>query len=336
MTDLHPALAHEHHPPANGEHHHGEEKNALLRLAEALHFPGLAHHEHSSDTRVMDNELGILAVKRALLVLGLTTLFQIFIYIASGSVALLADTVHNLGDALNSIPLWGAYVLARRLPTRRYTYGLGRAEDIAGLLIVVSIAFSAGYILWESVTRLIDPQPLGNLGWVAAAAVIGFVGNELVALMQLRVGRQIGSEAMIADGLHARTDGLTSLAILIAAGGAWLGFPLIDPIVGIIIGLAIVQITWQAVRAIWLRLTDGIDPGLVATAERIISEHPEFKRIDRLQMRWLGHQLRGEISLGVGAELPLKAAAERVRHLKDHLEHELPNLGDVTVQLVPE
>lgn len=336
MTDIHMTVEADHHHAAGSEHHHHDEKKSILiLLAEALHIPGFGHHEHHSDARMMDNELGILTVKRALLVLTLTTLLQVAIYVASGSVALLADTVHNLGDALNSIPLWVAYVLARRLPTKRYTYGLGRAEDIAGLIIVVSIVFSAGYILWESIARLINPQPLSSLGWVAAAAVIGFVGNELVAVMQIRVGRKIGSEAMVADGLHARTDGLTSLAVLVAVGGAWLGFPLLDPIIGIIIGLAIVQISWQATRSVWLRLMDGVDPELVPVVEKIVNEHPEFKRVERLQMRWLGHQLRCEASLAVDAGLPLTAAHERVEHLKHHLQHELPNLGDVTVQLVP-
>ncbi len=218
MTDVHEhTYAHDH------NHDHHEHNNGIIdTIAAALHLPGYGHdHEHShiglaGDSALHDNELGIRTLKLALLVLGITTLLQVLIYVASGSVALLADTIHNLGDALNSIPLWIAFMLARRLPNKRYTYGYGRAEDVAGLLIVLSIAFSAAYILWESVQKLINPQPLYNLGWVAAAAIIGFVGNEIVAMMQIRVGRKIGSEAMVADGLHARTDGLTSLAVLIA------------------------------------------------------------------------------------------------------------------------
>ena len=338
MTDIHTSIDQDHHA-AGGEHHHHhdeQEKNILIWLAEAFHIPGFGHDEYHGDSLIVNNDLGILTVKRALLILGLTTVLQVLIYVSSGSVALLADTVHNLGDALNSIPLWVAYVLVRRPPTKRYTYGLGRTEDIAGLIIVISIAFSAAYILWESIAKLVSPQPLTNLGWVAAAAVIGFVGNELVAVMQIRVGRKIGSEAMVADGLHARTDGLTSLAVLVAVGGAWLGFPLLDPIVGIVIGLAVIQISWQATRAIWIRLMDGVDPEMVAAVETIVQEHLAFRGIDRLQMRWLGHQLRCEISLVVDARLSLPAVQEQVDHLRHHLKHELSNLGDVTVQLVPD
>ena len=343
MTDVHASGDHHHdHGEGGHDHHHDhdhshETRNPLIWIAQALHLPGFGHtHDHGrGDMRAMNNELGIVTLKRALLVLGITTVLQVFIFLASGSVALLADTVHNLGDALNSIPLWLAFLLARRAATKRFTYGYGRAEDIAGLFIVASIAFSAGYILWESINKLINPQPLTNLGWVAVAALIGFVGNELVAVMQIRVGRQIGSEAMVADGLHARTDGLTSLAVLFAAGGVWIGFPLADPIIGIIIGLAIVQITWGAMRAIWFRLMDAVDPELVDTTEAIIAEHPEFKRIERMQMRWLGHQLNGEFALAVDADLTPAKGRELVEHLKHHLEHALPNLGDVTVELIP-
>ena len=154
----------------------------------------------------------------ALAALTITSLLQVVIVWWSGSVALLADTIHNIGDGLNSVPLLIAFYLARRAATRRYSYGFSRAEDVAGVFIVLSIAFSAGVIFWESIQKLIDPQPLTNLSWVGVAAVVGFLGNEAVALLQIRTGRRIGSAAMVADGLHARTDGLTSLAVLVAAG----------------------------------------------------------------------------------------------------------------------
>src|SRR5690606_8955474 len=180
--------------------------------------------------------------------LAITAILQIFIVWLSGSVALFADTVHNIGDGLNSIPLLIAFYLARRVATRRYTYGFGRAEDVAGIFIVLSIAFSAGMIFWESYQKLVNPEPLTNLGWLAAAAIVGFLGNEFVAWFQIRVGKRIGSAAMVADGMHARTDGLTSLAVLIAVAGSWLGYPIVDPIVGILIGIAILFITWDATK----------------------------------------------------------------------------------------
>lgn len=335
--EAHDGHDHDHHHDHDHPHAHEHGGGLWRRIAEALHLPGFAH-EHGDPTRetaLYRNALAIRTVKLALLALGLTTILQIIIYLASGSVALLGDTVHNLGDALNSIPLWLAFVVARRKPTRRYTYGFGRAEDVAGLFIVGSIAFSALYILLESVNKLINPQPLENLGWVAAAAVVGFIGNEIVALLQIRVGRKIGSDAMIADGLHARTDGLTSLAVLIAAGGAALGFPVVDPIIGILIGVAIVFITRNAAVAIWYRLMDAIDPRLMERAESAIRKHSEIREIVRLQMRWLGHQLYAEAVLAIDPALSVAESEPIIDHISHELYHALPNLADATLAVVP-
>ncbi len=132
----------------------------------------------------------------------------------SGSVALLADTIHNFSDALTAVPLWIAFALGRRAASRRYTYGYGRAEDVAGVVIVGMIFFSALVAAYESYQKIVNPQPLSNLGWVMVAAVVGFLGNEAVAIFRIRIGREIGSAALIADGQHARVDGITSLAVL--------------------------------------------------------------------------------------------------------------------------
>ena len=216
------------------------------RIAAIFHLHGHSHGELASDQAFIDNEEGIRTVWLALAALTLTSILQIVIVVWSGSLAWFADTVHNIGDGLNSIPLLIAFYLARRAATRRYTYGFAKAEDIAGIFIVLSITFSAGVIFWESFQKLFNPQPLTNLGWVVAAAIIGFLGNEAVALLQIRVGRKIGSAALVADGLHARTDGLTSLAVLVAAGGSLLGFPIVDPIIGLLIVVAILFITRNA------------------------------------------------------------------------------------------
>lgn len=331
---------HEHHHDHNHEHHHDHQPGGLLAsIAAALHLPGYGHtHDHGDIVQSIsaaDNALAVRTVWLALLALAVTTVLQIIIFLASGSVALLADTVHNLGDALNSVPLLIAFYLARRPPNRRYTYGYHRAEDVAGIFIVISIGFSAAYILWESVQKLINPQPLDNLGWVAAAAVVGFIGNELVALLQIRVGRKIGSEAMVADGLHARTDGLTSLAVLIAAGGAAVGVPILDPIIGILIGIAIVFITRDAALAIWYRLMDAVDPKLTAAVEAVIREHPEARAIHRLQLRWLGHQLYAEIVVELDAQLSLVDSEAIIDHLRHHLHHQLPRLSKATISALP-
>jgi cation diffusion facilitator family transporter len=310
-------------------------------IAAALHLPGYGHsHDHgyaslAGDSALRDNELGIHTVKLAMLALGITTILQIFIYIASGSVALLADTVHNLGDALNSIPLWIAFVLARRRPNKRYTYGYGRAEDVAGLLIVASIGFSAAYILWESIQKFINPKPMDNLPWVALAAVVGFAGNEMVALLQISIGRKIGSEAMVADGLHARTDGYTSLAVLIAVIGTALGAPILDPIIGVLIGITIVFITRDSIRAMWYRLMDAVDPKLIDTAESVIREHNDILNIQRLQMRWLGHRLYAEVVLGLDPGLTMVESERITDHISHHLYHAIPNLSEATIAVIP-
>ena len=211
------------------------------------------------------------------------------IVLISGSVALLADTVHNFSDALTAVPLWIAFLLGRRKATRTYTYGFGRAEDLAGLFIVAMIALSAVVAAVESIRRFFEPQPVHNLGWVLAAGLVGFAGNELVAIYRIRVGRRIGSAALVADGVHARTDGFTSLAVVAGVIGVWLGFPLADPIVGLLISVAIVVLLWGTVRDVGRRLMDGVDPGLTRRVEAVVAEHSRSGGTARL--RWSGHRL---------------------------------------------
>lgn len=330
--------------PHPHDHHRGHDHNhthphqgGWSWLAAIFH-----HHEHNhsygelaSDQAFVDNETGIRTVWLALAALTVTSSLQIVIVVWSGSVALLADTVHNIGDGLNSIPLLVAFYLARRAATRRYTYGFARAEDVAGIFIVLSIAFSAGVIFWESFQKLLHPQPLTHLGWVAAAAIIGFLGNEAVALLQIRVGRKIGSAAMVADGLHARTDGLTSLAVLLAAAGSWLGFPLIDPLVGLLMGLVILFITRDAALTLWYRLMDAIDPELLTKAEQIVQQQAAVKELRRLRLRWLGHRLYAEVCIAVEPFLTTLQSHHIAEQVRDELFHQIPNLAEVVVHVDP-
>lgn len=332
-------MSHSHTHDHNHHDHHGG--GIIGTIGAALHLPGFGHdHDHgytslAADSALHDNDLGIRTVWLALLALGITTALQVVIYVASGSVALLADTVHNLGDALNSVPLLVAFYLARRAATRRYTYGFGRAEDIAGILIVISIGFSAGYILIESFQKLLNPQPLTNLPWVAAAAVIGFIGNELVAVMQIRVGRQIGSDAMIADGQHARVDGLTSLAVLIAVFGTWIGLPILDPIVGIVIAIAIVGITWNAIKAVWYRLMDAVDPDIITRMEHFASEVDGVEQVVSLRAHWVGHRLYAEMTVVVKENLSLVEGHTIAENVKKVLHQAVPHLDEMSVHVDP-
>jgi cation diffusion facilitator family transporter len=327
--------SHDHGHDHGHKHDHGHGSGVWGLISTVFHFHG---HSEQLQQRAGDPALatdqGIRTIWWALTALGLTTVIQVLIVAISGSVALLADTVHNFGDALNSIPLLIAFYLARRAATRRYTYGFGRAEDVAGIFIVLSIAFSAGYIFWESLQKLLNPAPLTNLGWVAAASIIGFLGNEAVALLQIRVGRSIGSAAMVADGLHARTDGLTSLAVLIAVIGTWLGYPIVDPIVGLLIGVTILFITRDALITMWYRLMDAVDPALVERVEQTARLVPGVQHVGDVRVRWLGHRLQAELQIVVDEDLSTRAShalAEAVRH---DLFHALPRLtlAEVTVQ----
>ena len=202
----------------------------------------------SVDDALEASTQGIRALKISLWLLLATTVLQLFVVLISESVALLADTVHNFSDALTAVPLWVAFVLGRRAASRRYSYGFGRTEDIAGLFIIVVVALSAIIAAWQSIDRILHPQPITNVGWVIVAGLIGFAGNEAVAVYRIRVGRRIGSAALVADGVHARTDGFTSLAVVLGALGVLAGFPLADPIVGLVISAAIIVLLWGTVR----------------------------------------------------------------------------------------
>ena len=318
--------------------HHNHDHDGLWNwIATKFHIHGHSHERRdlASEKAFRESQLGIRTIWIALAVLLVTAVLQLVIVYFSGSVALFADTAHNIGDGLNSIPLLLAFYLARRIPTRRYTYGFGRAEDVAGVVIVISIAVSAVIVFSGAIQRFINPQPLTNLGWIAAAALLGFFGNEAVAILQIRVGRKLNSAAMVADGLHARTDGLTSLAVLLAAGGSWLGYPIIDPIIGLLIGVVIVFISWDAMKTIWYRLMDAVDPKLIDRAEAVISENTDVLGIRRVRMRWVGHCLHAEVYILVNPDLKTSEShqiAEQVRHV---MFHEFEELTDINIHVDP-
>ena len=158
-------------------------------------------------------------MKWSFVALFVTALVQLGVVLLSGSVALLSDTIHNFGDAATAVPLWIAFALTRLGTSKRFPFGYGRVEDLAGVIVVLIILFSAAVAGYQAIQRLIDPQPVGFLGALAAAAIVGFLGNEAVALYRIRVGRRINSAALVADGRHAQVDGLTSLAVLLGALG---------------------------------------------------------------------------------------------------------------------
>lgn len=298
-----------------------------------------APHSHdaadSVDDTLESTAAGIRTVKISLLVLGLTALIQIVIVVMSGSVALAADTIHNFADALTAVPLWIAFALGAKPATRRYTYGFGRVEDLAGSFVVAMITMSAIIAGYEAIARLIHPQQIEHVGWVALAGLVGFIGNEWVALYRIRVGHRIGSAALIADGLHARTDGFTSLAVLCSAGGVALGFPLADPIVGLLITAAILAVLRTAARDVFRRLLDGVDPAMVDAAEQALAARPGVQAVRSVRMRWIGHRLHADAELDVDPALDL-AQAHRIAHDAEHeLTHTLPKLTTALIHAYP-
>lgn len=281
------------------------------------------------------NERGFWATKWALVSLAVTTIIQVVIVWFSGSTALFADTIHNLGDGANSIPLLIAFALQRRGRSRSFTYGYGRTEDLAGVIIVVLIAVSAAVAGYESVRKIIDPEPIGFLWWVAAAAIVGFIGNEAVAILQIRTGRQIGSAALIADGQHARIDGFTSLAVLIGVVGVALGLPILDPVIGLVITAAILWILKDAGTAVFRRLLDGIEPDILASVEHAPLHVEGVHGVHEARARWLGHKVHADLHVTMDAHLSIVESHALVERVETALADHIPAFGGATVHVCP-
>ena len=294
------------------------------------------HHLHApADPALLTAERGIRAVKLSFLALAATALVQVAVVLLSGSVALLADTVHNLGDAATALPLWVAFRLGTLPPTKGFTYGYGRAEDLAGLAIVLVIVVGAVFTGYESVMRLYQPPAVGLLGAVALASIIGFAGNEAVAVYRMRVGREINSAALVADGLHARADGLTSLAVLFGAVGVWAGYPRADPLVGLLITAVILHIGWRSGRMVLTRLLDGVDPKVVDEVRAAAGSAPGVEDVAGVRVRWLGHRLRAEIDVIVDPDRTVEEGHEIAKEVSHQLLRLLPYLSEATVHVDP-
>ena len=320
--------AHEH--DAEHAHAHGGITGFLASIVGHSHDPA-----DSVDEALTSNARGIRAVKISLVALGITAVLQLGVVLISSSVALLADTIHNFSDALTAIPLWIAFAIGTRAATRRYTFGYRRAEDLAGLFVLLMILASAVLAAYESITRLVNPVVITNIPLVIAAGVIGFAGNELVALYRIRVGREIGSAALVADGYHARTDGLTSLAVVGGAIGVALGYPLADPLVGLLITIAILVVLKQATAQMLGRLMDAVEPELVDELERTARSVPAVQDVTKVRLRWVGHALEASMAIMVDCDATVSEGhriSEEVRHL---LLHEIARLDTAVIHVNP-
>ena len=299
------------------------------------HLAGHGHTHGIVDPSITTNDRGLWAIKWSFVGLATTAVLQLVVVFLSGSVALLADTIHNFGDAATAIPLGIAFWFARKKPSRRFTFGYGRVEDLAGLAIVLTILASAIVAGYESVERLLHPQDISYLGAVIAASIIGFLGNEAVAIFRIRVGQEINSAALIADGYHARVDGWTSLAVLFGAVGVWLGYPLADPIIGLLITAAIFGIVIQSGKSIFFRMLDGAEPRIIDELRHAAEHVPQVREVTEVRARWLGHRLHAELNVAVDPELTIAQAHAIAAEVRHQLLHHLDYLSLVVIHVDP-
>ncbi|WP_380168934.1 cation diffusion facilitator family transporter [Jannaschia sp. R86511] len=324
--------AHEHETHEHPTHEHGPSLRARVRRA-------LVPHAHDANDAIRTAEEssrdGIRTAWIGLAGMMATAAVQVAIVAVSGSIALLADTIHSLGHAATTIPLIIAFRLGRRAPTARYPYGYRRAEDLVGLFISLVIVATVVLIVWESVDALVTPRELTNLGWVFAAGVVGFVGNEVVAVYRIRTGRRIGSAALVAEGQHARADGFTSVAVVLGVVGVWLGFERADAVAGLLIALAIAGILVNSLVIIVRRLMDGIEPAVLDRMRAVAAAVDGVVLVSEVRARWSGHRMEGDAEIGVASDLTLPQAHELAELVQHELMHAVPNLDRVTVHVHP-
>ncbi|MDQ6788888.1 MAG: cation diffusion facilitator family transporter [Acidobacteriota bacterium] len=328
---------HNHETESLLEHGHPHEEDAPKHDAHG-HDHSSSEHGHTHgviDPSIAATDRGLWAVKWSFIGLGITTLIQIFIFYFSGSIALLADAIHNVGDACTALPLGIAFILGKRKPSKRFTYGFGRVEDLAGLFVVLTILASAIWAGYESINRFFHPKPVTYLWAVVIGGIVGFLGNEGVAVFRIKVGKEMGSAALVADGYHARTDGIASLAVILSAVGVYLGFPLADPIIGIIMTLLILKIVWESAGAVFTRILDGVDPDVPDKIKTQAKQTKGVEDVSEVRVRWLGHRMHAELNVAVAQNLSVEQGhdiASRVRH---ELLHNLQFLSNATIHVDP-
>ena len=316
---------HDHESHGHGHHDQGHS-----------HDEGAHGHAHGYvDASIATSDRGIWAIKWSFIGLLVTAVLQIIVFYFSRSVGLLADTIHNFGDAATAIPLGIAFLFSRLKPTKRFPFGYGRVEDLAGIAVVLTILASAVVAGYEAVQRILHPQTVGYLWAVVFASIVGFLGNEGVAIFRIKVGKEIGSAALIADGYHARTDGWTSLAVLVGAIGVWLGYPMADPIVGIGITIAILFIVWDSVKAVLTRALDGVEPNVVDDIADSAGHVSGVEEVTEVRARWIGHRMHAEVNITVMPQLTVAQAHSIASQVHRELMHKLQFLERAVIHTDP-
>ncbi|MEO7019520.1 MAG: cation diffusion facilitator family transporter [Ktedonobacteraceae bacterium] len=293
-------------------------------------------HEHGRiETDLYNNRTGLRAVQISTAGMLLVALVQLLIAFSGGSAGLFADALHNLGDVLTTVALWIAFVVSNRAANRQYTYGYYRAEDLAGIFIVLVIIASAVAGAVESILKLTSGNVPTQIYLSMVAAAIGCIGNEVLAQYKINVGQRINSVALVADGQHSRIDGFTSLAALLGLLGVKLGWPLADPLAGILITLVILSVVYSTSRSVLQRLLDAVDPHVVPTIVETTSTVEGVEATTQVKARWIGRTLHISMNIEVNAALTLLQAheiAERVRH---SLFHEIAGVSEVVIHTDP-
>ena len=320
--------------------HRNHRDSAPLSLGEGSvrkdSFGGERLHTHGAvDPTIFTSDTGIRAIKLSFLILFVTAAFQVVIVYISGSIALLADTIHNFGDAATAIPLAVAFTLAKRKPTRSFTYGYGRVEDFAGVMIVLIILTSAIVAGYESIDRFFHMKEMTNLGAVAAASIVGFAGNEIAAVVRIRTGKQINSAALVADGYHARTDALTSLAVLVGVIGTWLGYPIADAIIGLVITVMILKIVCDSGKTVFSRMLDGVSPEILDEINHAARHIHSVADVTDIRARWLGHRLHAELNISVKSDISVKEGHRIAMEVQQELRHHLSYLSNAVIHVDP-
>jgi cation diffusion facilitator family transporter len=331
---------HEHQSESQHEHathtHDHEEHTHDHDHDEHNHDEHAHGHEHGKvDADLYGNRAGLRAVQISTAGMFLVAAIQFAIAWIGGSAGLFADALHNFGDVFTTIALWIAFVISNRAANQRYTYGYYRAEDLAGIFIVLVIIASAIASAVESIQKLTSGNIPTQIYLSMAAALIGVAGNELLAQYKISVGKRINSVSLIADGNHSRIDGLTSLAAFIGLIGVKLGFPKADPIAGIVITIVIVTVVFSTSRGVLQRLLDAVDPHVVPSIVTTATAVPGVEEVTDVRARWVGHTLHVVMNIEVDAELTLSKAhaiAEEVRH---RLFHDVRGISEVVVHTDP-
>lgn len=323
---------HAHHDGRPHPHHDARGPWEVLRGLVAPH----SHDASDSiDSELEDSRDGMRVVVIAMVLLLGTAAVQAAVVALSGSVALLSDTLHNGADALTAVPLWSAFRLSRLPPTRRFTFGLGKVEDLAGLVVLLVVALSAGIAVYEAVDRLFHPEKLAHLPVIAAAGLLGAVGNEIVARYRVRIGRRIGSAALEADGEHARADGVASLLVVVGPIGAAFGLQWADPVIGLVIAMVILFVLARTARRIGQRLLDAVDPRVVEGIQASAGSIEGVNAVTDVRARWMGHRLFAQVRLSVPGTLSVTDAHTIAEHVLHRLLHDVPKLSDAIVHVDP-